>query len=117
MPVCSFRELTVWQRAVELSLAIYNLTKGYPREELFGLSSQMRRASVSIASNIAEGQSRITTGEFKQFLGVARGSNAELQTQLVLSRCLNFGSKESIERCESLSLEVAKMLNGLLNSL
>ena len=81
MPERSFRDLIVWQRAIELSLAIYTLTRAFPRHELFGLTSQLRRAAVSIASNIAEGEGRGTPGEFKQFLGIAKGSNAELQTQ------------------------------------
>jgi four helix bundle protein len=71
---------------MELTIAIYRLTGGFPREELFGLTSQLRRSSVSIPSNIAEGQGRLGTREFKQFLGIARGSNCELQTQLAIAR-------------------------------
>lgn len=78
--VASFRDLLVWERAIESSLAIYQLSGEFPREEIYGLTSQMRRASVSIASDIAEGQGRGSPGEFRQFLGVARGSNLELQT-------------------------------------
>jgi four helix bundle protein len=81
----SFRDLIVWQRAIELSVAIYKPTASFPREEIYGLSSQLRRASVSIASNIAEGQGRCTPGEFHQILGIARGSNLEVQTQLVIA--------------------------------
>ena len=117
MRVQSFRDLIVWQRAIELSLAIYALTKSFPKDELFGLTSQLRRAGVSIPSNIAEGQSRATTGEFKQFLAIARGSNAEVQTQLVLVRHLGFAPEEPVQRCEALSLEVARLLNGLLAKL
>ena len=117
MAVSSFRDLTVWQRSIELTLEIYRLTKAFPREELFGLTSQLRRAAVSIASNIAEGQSRGTTGEFIQFLGIARGSNAEVQTQLVIARGLQLGEEASILRCESLCAEVGKMLNSLLKAL
>jgi four helix bundle protein len=114
--VKSFRELLVWQRAIELTLEIYKLTKTFPKEELFGLTSQVRRAAVSVASNIAEGQGRKTTGEFVQFLCVARGSNAEVQTQLVIARGLGYANEASIARCEALALEVAKMLSGLLKT-
>jgi four helix bundle protein len=115
--VKSFRELTVWQRSIELALAIYRLTKAFPREEIFGLTSQLRRAAVSIASNIAEGQSRGTTGEFIQFLGIARGSTSEVETQLVIARGLQLGDETSIARCESLCVEIGKMLNALIRSL
>src|SRR5580765_6555350 len=99
----SFRELIVWQRAVEMSTAIYRLTADFPREEVYGLTSQMRRASVAVASNIAEGYGRRTTGEYKQFLGVARGSNMELQTQLVISGELGFGDRSKREMADDLS--------------
>jgi len=74
--VQSFRDLIVWQRSVQLTVAIYRLTQNFPREEMYGLSSQMRRSAVSVPSNIAEGQGRLSTGEFRQFLGIARGSNS-----------------------------------------
>jgi four helix bundle protein len=83
MPSRSFRDLIVWQRAIELAINIYSVTKAFPKEETFGMASQLRRASVSIPSNIAEGNDRITGGEFKHFLGMARGSAAEVQTQLI----------------------------------
>jgi four helix bundle protein len=113
----SFRELVVWQKAMELTVAIYLLTKDYPREELFGLTNQLRRCAVSIPSNIAEGQGRISAGEFRQFLGIARGSVCELQTQLELSRRLQFGGKDLIDSADALSIEVRKMLFGMLDSL
>lgn len=87
----SFRGLIVWQRAVQMSVAIYKATSSFPREELYGLTSQLRRAGVSVASNIAEGYGRRSTGEYKQFLGMARGSNLEGQTQLVIAGELGFG--------------------------
>lgn len=86
----SFKQLVVWQRAVELSLAVYRLTAAFPPSEQFGLTSQLRRAAVSIASNIAEGYGRSTKGEYIQFLGHARGSLCELQTQIVIARSLQF---------------------------
>jgi len=117
MAVESFQDLFVWQRAIELSLAVYKLTAQFPREEIYGLTSQIRRASVSVASNIAEGQGRKSRGEFLQFLGNARGSNFEVQTQLVLAGKLGYGTADLVRECESLSIETGKMLNGLMNSL
>jgi four helix bundle protein len=113
----SFRDLLVWQRAVDLSVAVYKLSAEFPRDEIYGLTSQIRRASVSVASNIAEGQGRNSSGEFIQFLGIARGSNLEVQTQLVLSRRLGFGTTQGLTDCEAFSIEVGRMLNGLMNSL
>jgi four helix bundle protein len=82
----AFRDLQVWQRSMQLTIAVYKLTHEFPREEMFGLTSQIRRSAVSLPSNIAEGQGRLTPGEFRQFLGIARGSNFELQTQLEIAR-------------------------------
>jgi four helix bundle protein len=115
--VKSYRDLIVWQRAIELSVAIYKLTGEFPKHELYGLAIQLRRASVSIASNIAEGHGRMTTGEYKQFLGHARGSNCEVQTQLVIAGKLKYGSSGLITQCEALSNEVGKMLNAVIASL
>jgi four helix bundle protein len=92
----SFKDLVVWQRAVELSLAVYKLTGCFPPSERFGLSNQLRRALVSVASNVAEGYGRATKGEYIQFLGHARGSNCEVLTQLVIARGLHFGSEEAL---------------------
>jgi four helix bundle protein len=100
-----------------MTLAIYRLTVGFPKEELFGLTSQIRRASVSVASNIAEGYGRMTQGEYKQFLGMARGSNLEVQTQLFIARELGYGNLETLMEAESLSFEVGKMLTSLLKHL
>lgn len=94
----SFRELLVWQRSIQMALAVYKLTTMFPREEIYGLSSQIRRASVSVASNIAEGQGRASTGEFRQFLGIARGSNCEVQTQLTIVRELGYGTQDAIQK-------------------
>jgi len=106
----------VWQRAMQLTVAIYGLTRGFPRDEIYGLTSQVRRSVVSIPSNIAEGQGRRTVGEFKQFLGIARGSNFEVQTQLEIARTLKFGSSTLIDEAEKLSHEVGKMIYALLES-
>ena len=91
--------------------------QGFPREETYGLSSQVRRASVSVSSNIAEGHGRLSTGEYRQFLGIARGSNFELQTQLEIARALGFGDSKLLDEAESLSFEVGKMISGILNTI
>jgi four helix bundle protein len=113
----SFRDLAVWQRAIELTLAIYKLTSSFPAAERFGLTNQLRRASVSVASNIAEGYGRSTKGEYVLFLGHARGSNSEVETQLVIAKALGFGSREVLNRAEALCSEVGKMLRSVMKSL
>jgi four helix bundle protein len=113
----SFKDLIVWQRAVEMSLAIYKLTSSFPASERFGLTNQLRRASVSVASNIAEGYGKSSKGEYVSFLGHARGSNGEIQTQLVISKGLGFGSQESMRQAESLSDEVGRMLVVMMKKL
>jgi four helix bundle protein len=117
LQVRSFHDLVVWQRSIELCVAVYEFTRTFPSDELYGLRSQLRRASVSISSNIAEGCGRRSTGEFVQFLGIARGSTAEVQTQLVIANKLGFGPKEGLVLCNSLSVEVTKMLTALMRSL
>jgi four helix bundle protein len=109
----SFRDLKVWQKAIGLSVSVYEFTGEFPRPELYGLSSQMRRASVSVASNIAEGSARGTQRDFRQFVRLARGSNCELQTQIVIARQLGFGDQGKGEKLEALSQEIGKMLSGL----
>jgi four helix bundle protein len=113
----SFRELQVWQRAMQLTIAIYRLTKNFPKDELYGLTSQLRRAAVSVPSNIAEGHGRLSNREFTQFMSVARGSVCELQTQLEIARSLGFGTIKAIEEAERLSHEVGKMIFAFLESL
>ncbi len=115
--VQSFRDLLVWQRSIQLTAATYRLTESFPRTEVYGLTNQIRRSAVSIPSNIAEGQGRLNTGEFRQFPGVARGSNCELQTQLEIARVPGFGEIKQIEEAEGLSAEVGKMINAILKSL
>ena len=113
----SFKDLVVWQRAVELSVEIYKATASFPTSEQFGLSNQLRRASVSVASNIAEGYGKSSKGEYVSFLGHARGSNGEIQTQIVISKALGFGSQEALQRAESLSNEVGRMLVVMMKKL
>ena len=109
----SFRELRVWKASIDLSLLIYQLTSTIPKHEVYGLSSQMRRAAVSIASNIAEGTGRGTLKDFRLFVITARGSNYELQTQVTLAARLGYGEPETLQKVEHLAIEVGKMLNGL----
>lgn len=113
----SFRDLLVWQKSMSLTEEIYRLTQGFPHEEIYGMTSQMRRAAVSLPSNIAEGHGRLNTGEFIQFLGIARASNCELQTQLELARRLKMGDQERVNAAEKLSHEVGKMLFSTIESL
>jgi four helix bundle protein len=97
-----------------MTVAVYRLTDGFPRDEIYGLTGQMRRAAVSVPSNIAEGHGRLGTKEYRQFLGVARGSNFELQTQLEIARALGKGDSKLIDETEGLSNEVGKMIFGIL---
>jgi four helix bundle protein len=113
----SFRDLKVWQKSMELTVAVYGLTQSFPREETFGLTSQLRRSAISIPSNIAEGQGRLNTREFQQFLGIARGSNCELQTQLEIARRIGLGNSQLLNDAESLSHEIGKMIFTILGKL
>ena len=113
----AFKDLIVWQRAVKLSLAIYKLTASFPDSERFGLTNQLRRASVSVASNIAEGRGRGTDGEFRQFLNMAQGSAYEVQTQLLVTKRLKIGDEAMLQRAEALCIETSKMLGAFIQSL
>ena len=115
--VKSYRELLVWQKAMELVAEVYRVVKLLPREELYALSDQMKRAAVSIPSNIAEGQARNSTREFINFLSIARGSNAELQTQCLICKMLSYIPEAELKNALSLSDEVGKMLNVLITKL
>jgi four helix bundle protein len=113
----SFKDLVVWQRAVQLTVAVYKLTSSFPESERFGLTNQMRRASVSVASNIAEGYGRSTKGEYLQFLGHARGSKCEVETQLVIAGALDFGPEKERQLAEGLADEVGRMLVTMMRTL
>ncbi len=102
---------------MEVTVSIYGLTKTFPQDELYGLTSQLRRASVSVASNIAEGRGRGTEGEFRQFLGIAQGSIYEVQTQLLVARQLKMGNEALLQKAEALCIETSKMLGALIQSL
>jgi len=112
--VKSYKELKVWQRAIQLSLAIYRLTAEFPVEERYGITSQLRRAGVSIASNIAEGYGRGSRKDYKQFLAIARGSTLEVQTQLIIANELGYCDLPHLKKTEALSEEVSKMLYALI---
>lgn len=112
-----FHDLVVWQKAIELTTCIYKLTRNFPKDETYGLISQMRRSSVSIASNIAEGRGRLNKAEFRQFLGIAQGSLFELKTQLVVANNLGLAAGNAIADAEHLSDEVSKMLRAFIRAL
>ena len=113
----SYRDLRVWQRSTDLVAAVYRLTRCFPREELYGLTNQLRRAAVSVASNIAEGQGRTSSKEFHHFLGQARGSLLELETQLVIAVKLGFADQGHVDVLLEESGAVHGMLNRLMDSL
>jgi four helix bundle protein len=113
----SFTELTVWQRAHELSLAVYKLTSGFPRKEMFGVTSQVRRASASVAANIAQGFGRRTTRELLRSLQIAAGEMEETRYFLVLSRDLGYLGKPAFDRVSALCDSVGQLINALGRSL
>lgn len=113
----TYRDLLVWQRGIQLVRAIYKLTERFPKSEMFGIVSQMRRAAVSIPANIAEGSVRKHRAEFLQFLRIAFGSGAELETFLVLTKELEFAKDADIRSASDHLNEVMRMLNGLMSSL
>jgi len=116
-PVQSYRDLVAWQKSMDLVIEIYSSTQSFPRAETYGLISQLRRAGVSIPSNIAEGHDRLSTGEFKQFLGHARGSLVEVETQILISQRLGYLETGRSSNLLKRTTEIAKILNGLLGSL
>jgi four helix bundle protein len=115
--VKSYRDLVVWKKAMALVLQVYRSTQAFPKIETYGLVSQLRRAAVSVPSNIAEGQARISTGEFRQFLGNARGSLTEVETQILIAQGLGYLQPEETESLLGDTAEVGRILNGLLSSL
>ena len=113
--IISYKDLIVWKRGIELTQEIYFVTSKFPRNELYGLASQMQRAAVSIPSNIAEGQQRKNLKEYLQFLRIALGSLAELETQTIIAK--NVYSKIDYKKIDSLMIETQKMLNVLIKKL
>ncbi len=117
MASSSFRDLRVWQEAMQLTAEVYKGTVGFPRHELYGLSSQMRRAAVSVPSNMAEGNGHRSDKEFSHFLFHARGSLLELQTQLLIAEELQYLSQEDAQRLLAKCEGVGRALSGLINSI
>lgn len=115
--VKSYRDLLVWQRAMDLSELVYSSTKGFPKDEIYGLTSQIRRSSVSVPSNIAEGHARNSTKSFIYFLNISRGSLAETETQILLAQRFNYISPEKTQEILELAAEVSRMLAGLKRSM
>jgi len=113
----SYRDLIVWQKSMDVVTLIYKLVKQFPNDEKFGLISQIKRSSVSVPSNIAEGYGRNYTKDYIRFLNIARGSLYEMQTQLQVALNLDFIVEEDLNEINSLSVEVEKMLNSLINKL
>lgn len=113
----SHKDLDVWKRSVALVTSIYTITKNYPQYELYGLTNQIRRAAVSIPSNIAEGAARKNTKEFIQFLYIALGSLSELETQIIISHNLKYTSENEINSIQSELTEIRNMILGLVNFL
>lgn len=113
----SYRDLVVWQEAKGLALEVYNLSEKFPKTEIYGLTSQIRRAAVSVVSNVAEGQGRLTKGEFIQFLGHSRGSLLELLTQLEIAVELRYLSSTEFQVIDQKASGVLRLLNGLLGSM
>lgn len=113
----SFRDLRVWQQAINLALAVYKATEFFPKHEIYGLAQQMRRAAVSVASNIAEGKGRWSTKEFRHFLFNARGSLLELETQIVIAEKLEYFTGGQLTDLRAAATQVGRSLAGLLNSL
>lgn len=113
----SHKDLIVWQKSVELVTQIYALTRILPKEEIFGLTSQMRRAAVSIPSNIAEGRNRGSKKDFRQFLIIAFASANELETQLLITKNLDYTTDQQSKQVEALLIEVCKMLSSMINKL
>lgn len=117
MSVRFYRDLIAWQKSIDLVETIYRISQRFPSDEKFGLTSQLRRAAVSIPSNVAEGQSRGTPRDFNKFLDIANGSLAEMETQLIIAGRLNYLPSEELEDVLSKAAEIGRLINGLQKSL
>ena len=112
----AYRDLIAWRKATQLALEVYRCTQAFPKAELYGLTSQMRRAAVSIPSNIAEGKGRYSLKEFMQFLYRARGSLLELETQLYIAHELHYLQPNAFQKMQEKAVELGRVLNGLAKS-
>ena len=115
--VKDYRDLIVWQKAMDLVEAVYRTSAAFPREKIYGLTSQLRRAAVSIPSNIAEGNGRNTTRDYLHFLGMAYGSVKEMETQVLIAERLQYIPSSDSNRLVQMTIEIARLLSGLMNSL
>jgi four helix bundle protein len=115
MPLKTYRDLVVWQKSMELVTEVYRMTKNFPGDEIYGLTSQMRRCAVSLPSNIAEGYGRHSTQDYVRFLRVACGSLFELQTQMEISKNLTYLNENAFYTHYEASREIERMLNSLIN--
>ena len=113
----NYRDLIVWKKSIDLVGTLYSCTRSFPREETYGITSQIRRAGISLPANIAEGQARNSEGEFRQFLGIAQGSLAELETLLTISGNLEYLTLRDVEGLLNDCAEIARLLAGLKKSL
>jgi four helix bundle protein len=117
MKVRHYQELIVWQKAMDLVEEVYKVCRSFPREEIYGLTSQLRRAAVSIPSNVAEGQGRRTTADFLRHLSIAYGSLLEVETQILIATRLNYLAQGNCSKVLKMAGEVGRLLNGLMSSL
>lgn len=115
--IVSYRDLLIWQKSMDLIVNIYKVSAKFPKEEIYGLTAQIRRASISVPSNIAEGYGRRSTGDYKRFLNMALGSLFEFQTQLEVSKRLNYLGENEFEPLNELSNEIERMTNSLISKL
>jgi four helix bundle protein len=117
MAVRNYRDLILWQKAMDLVELVYRITTHFPQDELYGLRSQMRRAAVSVPSNIAEGEGRHSAGDFLRFLSIANGSRREVETQAIIAQRLGYINEQDCEKVLTLAAEVGRLRQGLADSL
>lgn len=115
--ILSYRDLLIWQKSMDLIVDIYKVSAKFPKEEIYGLTAQIRRASISVPSNMAEGYGRRSTGDYKRFLNMALGSLFEVQTQLEVSKRLKYLGENEFEPLNELSYEIERMTNSLISKL
>lgn len=113
----SYRDLLAWQKAMDLVISVYKTTQSFPRDEVYGLASQLRRTAVAVPTNIAEGQARYSPNDFFYFLGRARGALVEVETQLILAQRLGYVADEDARQLLDHCAEVGKILNGLISAI
>ncbi|MDX2027147.1 MAG: four helix bundle protein [Alphaproteobacteria bacterium] len=116
-PVQSYKDLEVWQKSMDMVTAVYQVTKEFPKDELYTLTNQIRRSAISVPSNIAEGRGKRSTGDYIRFLNIAYGSISELETQLIISKNLGYVSSGKLDSLFTDINRIGRMLNGLISSL